>query len=413
MKKGLIVTLALVFVLGIAGSAFAAANPFTDVPAKHWAYDAVSKLQKAGIVDGYGDGTFRGDRTMTRYEMAQIVAKAMAKSDKADAANKAMIDKLAVEFASELNNLGVRVTKLEKKVGTVKITGDARLRWNTQPSTPADNDTFKHRMRLNMTADVNENTSFFGRLQYMQEDVGTSATAGSLYVPNMLLTTKNAFNTGATLAAGRMDLKLDTLGYAYGPNGMVDGVKVSAGNQVKVAVGYANFRKAFSSADMDDALFATLNYKTSKATELNAGYIKEVGSTVENYDTWTAGVTTKFAKNLRFIGEYGANTAVTGDPNFYVAKVAYKGADAKKQGTWGVEVDYYRAETGSMVTSAGEWGTLNSYSIKNNQKAFALTGSYVLAKNMTLNAWQTFKTKNVSTGADLDNYTRAQIDFVF
>ena len=112
MKKSLIVTLALVFILGIAGTAFAAANPFVDVPAKHWAYESVSKLAAAGIVDGYGDGTFRGDKTMTRYEMAQIVAKAMAKSDKADAQMKATIDKLAVEFAAELNNLGVRVAKL-------------------------------------------------------------------------------------------------------------------------------------------------------------------------------------------------------------------------------------------------------------------------------------------------------------
>ncbi len=46
MKKNLIVALALVFVLGIAGTAFAAANPFVDVPAKHWAYDAVSNWPK-------------------------------------------------------------------------------------------------------------------------------------------------------------------------------------------------------------------------------------------------------------------------------------------------------------------------------------------------------------------------------
>ena len=108
MKKSLIVTLALVFVLGIAGTAFAA-NPFVDVPAKHWSYDAVAKLAQAGIVDGYGDGTFKGDKTMTRYEMATVVAKAMAKSDKADAEQKAAIDKLAAEYSAELSNLGVKV----------------------------------------------------------------------------------------------------------------------------------------------------------------------------------------------------------------------------------------------------------------------------------------------------------------
>ena len=65
--------------LGVTASAYAA-NPFSDVPAGHWAYDSISKLAVAGIIEGYGDDTFRGDRLMTRYEMAQIVAKALAKA---------------------------------------------------------------------------------------------------------------------------------------------------------------------------------------------------------------------------------------------------------------------------------------------------------------------------------------------
>ena len=70
MKRNCMVALVLVVVIGFAGTAFAAANPFVDVPAKHWAYDAVSKLAQAGILDGYGDGTYRGERLATRYEMA-------------------------------------------------------------------------------------------------------------------------------------------------------------------------------------------------------------------------------------------------------------------------------------------------------------------------------------------------------
>ena len=128
MKKSLVITLALVFVLGIAGTAFAA-NPFTDVPANHWAYASISKLAQAGIVDGYGDGRFVGNNTMTRYEMAQIVAKAMAKVDSADASQRAQIEKLAAEFADELDSLGVRVAKLEKNADNVKITGEVRYSW--------------------------------------------------------------------------------------------------------------------------------------------------------------------------------------------------------------------------------------------------------------------------------------------
>ena len=103
--------------LGVTASAYAA-NPFSDVPAGHWAYDCVAKLAAAGVVDGYADGTFAGDKLITRYEMAQIVAKAMAKG--------ANCDKLAAEFADELDTLGVRVAKLEKGADAVKITGEVR-----------------------------------------------------------------------------------------------------------------------------------------------------------------------------------------------------------------------------------------------------------------------------------------------
>ena len=78
----------------------AAANPFSDVPTDHWAYDAIAKLAADGIVDGYGDTTFKGSHAITRYEMAQMIARAMAKKN-VNASDKATIDKLSAEFADE------------------------------------------------------------------------------------------------------------------------------------------------------------------------------------------------------------------------------------------------------------------------------------------------------------------------
>lgn len=127
MKKTLTAAITTALVIGAASTTFAAANPFTDVPTGHWSYDAVAKLAQDGVIEGYGDGTFRGDKAITRYEMAQMVAKAMAKSD-VSAADKAAIDKLAAEYSAELNNLGVRVGELENKVDNVKWGGKARLR---------------------------------------------------------------------------------------------------------------------------------------------------------------------------------------------------------------------------------------------------------------------------------------------
>lgn len=114
MRKALLSTCAAALLVGTTSTAFAAANPFEDVPVDHWAYDAVAQLAADGVIEGYGDGTYRGDQAITRFEMAQMVARAMAKGG----GNKALLDKLAAEFADELNNLGVRVANLEKRLTT-------------------------------------------------------------------------------------------------------------------------------------------------------------------------------------------------------------------------------------------------------------------------------------------------------
>lgn len=105
-------------------SAFAATNDlFSDVPTDHWAYDAVNQLAKDGIITGYEDGTFKGDLIVTRYEMAQIVANARTHMPQANSNDQELINQLSDEFKEDLESLGVRVTRLEKSMPNVKITG--------------------------------------------------------------------------------------------------------------------------------------------------------------------------------------------------------------------------------------------------------------------------------------------------
>ena len=61
--------------------------------------------------------------------MAQMIAKGMANQDRANAEQQALLNRLAEEFSNELNTLGVRVAKLEDRVGNVKVTGDARINY--------------------------------------------------------------------------------------------------------------------------------------------------------------------------------------------------------------------------------------------------------------------------------------------
>ena len=146
MKK--ILALAAVAALTAGVSAYAA-NPFSDVTADDWAYQAVSDLSAQGVVEGYPDGTFKGERNMTRYELAQIVARLMAKEDQLNAEQQATLDKLAGEYADELANLGVRVSNLEKKVGNISWNGDARMRYTASSKKDAK-DIYDGRIRLNV-----------------------------------------------------------------------------------------------------------------------------------------------------------------------------------------------------------------------------------------------------------------------
>ncbi|WP_036378973.1 S-layer homology domain-containing protein, partial [Mitsuokella jalaludinii] len=161
MKKTLVSALTTALVVGAASTTFAAANPFSDVPADHWAYDAVTQLAADGVIEGYGDTTFRGQQNITRYEMAQMIAKAMARTD-VSASDKALIDKLAAEFSDELNNLGVRVSNLERNADMVKWNGQARYRYWSQRYEQKDGSTKKQNkdqlnFRLEPSAEVNKN----------------------------------------------------------------------------------------------------------------------------------------------------------------------------------------------------------------------------------------------------------------
>ncbi|MCR5559082.1 MAG: S-layer homology domain-containing protein, partial [Schwartzia sp.] len=201
MKKKFIAMLMAAMAVGATSTTFAAANPFEDVAADHWAYDAVAQLAADGVIEGYGDGTFRGEQEITRYEMAQMVARAMAKSG-VSAADRAMIDKLAAEFADELNALGVRVSALEKKVDNVKWTGRVRYRYISQRAKNdakfwGMDDTAEHKnhtntnqvlLRLEPTMTINKHWVGKARIDYGQPDNmdtaknDTRATVDRIYV---------------------------------------------------------------------------------------------------------------------------------------------------------------------------------------------------------------------------------------
>lgn len=202
-------------------------NTFTDVPREHWAYEAVRELAEDGVIDGYGDGTFHGDRSITRYEMAELVARAMTKLEEASDADKQKIKRLEREFRNELRKMGVRISNLERKMDDVKWGAEVRLRYeNDSRKGPAGKEIKDHkteaRTRLKLESKFDpkwevfaclENTQNFrksgqdGHLEvyysYVQGNFGgVKMQAGRIpYIPAYGLIVDNAYN-GVGLALG-------------------------------------------------------------------------------------------------------------------------------------------------------------------------------------------------------------------
>ncbi len=379
MKKTLV--LAMAMVLGVTASVYAA-NPFSDVPAGHWAYDAVNRLAAAGIIDGYGDGNFGGERLMTRYEMAQIVAKAMAKG--------ANVDLLAVEVAAELASLGVRVAALEKKADNVKITGQIRYEYagrdgdfKKDKGSVAKN---RLRTRLFVNGSVNEDWTYTARIQNDQNlanDSGDEDTKlNQAYVTGKL--------GGFNVMAGKAPVFLAN-GNLYDDTAEV--IQLTYGKNVKISGYWGQITEKDSGYMADKAYGASLSGKIGRL-DLAAGYDRfedlDAGFTkISNNAVWNAGANYNFGDFI--LGAMYLNSDISdkavekgADTDGFVISAAYKGAKAAKQGTWGLWGNYYDQGAGTFIAhtmKAGDWG----YFTKEGFKGYGVGINYTLAKNMVYN----------------------------
>ena len=383
MKKSLV--LAMAMALGVTASAYAA-NPFSDVPAGHWAYDSINKLAAAGVIEGYGYSTFGGDKLMTRYEMAQIVAKAMAKG--------ANVDKMAAEFADELDNLGVRVAALEKKADNVKITGTIKASYSSYDGDKLNVDGKKaptnHQGRLRsdlwVKGDINDDWTYsamFRNQQFFTNDKGNSGEEDVAFQRAYV----NGRVGGLAVQAGRYN-KTDITGGNIHDN-RVDGVQVSYGKDVKLTAGYGKATGvAVIAGENKDVAYAELGAKLG-AVDAFAGYYKfdNLLKAADDDAIWTVGLGFDLAKDLKLTGTYLRSDvdAVTVDSvkyndvdkDGYVVALAYKGAKAAKAGSWGLNASYYDQGAGTVVAH-----TMDGIYFDEGFKGYSVGANYALAKNI-------------------------------
>ena len=407
MKKSLV--LAMAMALGVTASAYAA-NPFSDVPAGHWAYDSVNKLAAAGIVDGYGNGTFGGDRLMTRYEMAQIVAKAMAKG--------ANVDRLAAEFADELDSLGVRVAALEKKSDNVKITGEARFRYadSKGKGNVADSYVGDLRSRIWITGQVNDDWSYTGMIQNIQDFAGDytgdeKTDFQRAYVQGKL--------GGMAVTAGRYNAFFAD-GNIY--DNRADGVEVSYGDKIKI-IGAAG--KATDDLDKlgvsgttggsyaGGAVVADFGKFNASAGYYNFKDILAKNSKLDNA-IWFVGAGTEF-------GDFALNAMyLKGDMSYHdvdlddldddgwTVGLTFKGAEAAKKGSWGLFANYYDLGGQTYIAHTTDANTFDGQGFK----GYGVGANYTVAKNMVLTAAY-YDTKSKFDTSDKDKIMWTDLTITF
>ena len=284
---------------------------------------------------------------MTRYEMAQIVAKAMAKG--------ANVDKLAAEFADELDSLGVRVASLEKKADNVKITGQIRASYKDADEAGSEG---RLRTRLFVNGAVNEDWTYTGRLENSQYYAGDKGASGDDDVSLNWAYVSGPIG-GVKMEAGRQDFVqgdvLDTRG---------DGVKLSYGKDIKV-FGWAF--KAASDGYVSGDEFVVVEddpdtVKDEEVTLLEDGdrvYVVGVEAGIgtvdagvkyykaDNFreqDIWEVAVKGEIVKDLTLRGSYFYGDSdidgYDGDNSGWLVGLSYGGAKASKVGSWGVYANY-------------------------------------------------------------------------
>lgn len=435
MKKKIILTWLLALALAAtAGTGFAASS-FVDVNEKHWAYDSINKLVSTGVIEGYQDGYFRGDKPLSRYEFAVATAKAIDNYNKADDAEKSEILKLVAEFSKELDSIDARLGKVEQKVGSVKFSGDSRIRYQHNyglngKSNGQGADASRSQLRLRLTGDavLDQNWSVSTRFG-VQNTTGQTAGATGVTLPAgaeqgsnngqvffdraEFKYSKDAF-TGtigrSTLFLGQgllYDFAFDgfTAGYASGKltsklllgdasltrSAWAQNVSGGAGtawNQTEKFWG-ADFKYAFN-----PKLFATATaYQSTTAGYPYKDIALGINATLGDFRLLAEGVRNTY-NNYGSSHYQGTTTSADAQKNGYWVDLRWKFADVNKPGSWSTNVRYVSLGKdaidgppttlnwvgSSTIANGGGTAAASGYGIK----GYELGGDYILAKGADL-----------------------------
>ena len=440
MKK--ILAIAAVAALTAGVSAYAA-NPFSDVSTSDWAYQAVSDLSDQGIVEGYPDGTFKGQQNMTRYELAQIIARLMAKEDQLNAEQRAIVDKLASQFADELANLGVRVGNIEKKLGNVSWKGDARIQFQHADTneykvpktiespkmvTPEEakkapkailngdlekqfnskEDSYGARVRLKADAKVNDQVTvkarLTGKLDFMT-GAGAEVKMDQLHV---VYAPTEAFNVDIGRTA--VSFGTDAIYYDDFFNGVIANMNLGA---VDLQAGYG--RAVGFDFGNDEFAFAQASAGLGEVATVGGFYGQVLKKDAPKFWGVSAGV--KLGDLFTVNGDYITNEVKNAEgktPKLWNAGVTLGEADGDQVGSFSVGVRYVDADAGSYYGASGLDLDFLALANKDGGKFWVAKAAVIPMKGVELDAYYNFQAKDKTKAErDLGNAWGVELNYAF
>lgn len=450
--------LALAFA-ALSTTAFAAdgADSFSDVPKDHWSYEALDYLAKNGVIEGYTDGTFQGNRTMSRYEMAAITARAMQASN-LDIGARSVLEKLEKEYGSELAALRAQVEqntedikKNREAIERFKVHGFVRTQYDYDKNTDADTlDRSANRFYMDLRLDMKVNDIWTVKAQ---SETNRHYNNGHLRGENAM--NENAQQTwsghdgnfqriwveaqqdGRWLNLGRAWRGLGFQNVLFGneSDGFQFGIPIKgtnltasgfwmastgAGNKESLygvglwgAVGHnfdINVAYARSSLGKNERYTSGLidHYEADPVTHRVFPVYRDNDRTNMRSYGYVVSAATNVAKNVRVIGDYVQTDA--DEQNKSVAlRLNYKGTKLDDVGSFGVYARYVRYGANGWLAGDDEWG-----STWNGTKGWIVGFKYVPWKNVE---WETLfsrQKRDYGTSAEYNrSLLRTQLDYHF
>ena len=450
--------LALAFA-ALSATAFAAdgADSFSDVPKDHWSYEALDYLAKNGVIEGYTDGTFQGNRTMSRYEMAAITARAMQASN-LDIGARSVLEKLEKEYGSELATLRAQVEqntedirKNREAIERFKVHGFVRTQYDYDKNTDADTlDRSANRFYMDLRLDMKVNDIWTVKAQ---SETNRHYNNGHLRGENAM--NENAQQTwsghdgnfqriwveaqqdGRWLNLGRAWRGLGFQNVLFGneSDGFQFGIPIKgtnltasgfwmastgAGNKESLygvglwgAVGHnfdINVAYARSSLGKNESYTSGLidHYEADPVTHRVFPVYRDNDRTNKRSYGYVVSAATNVAKNVRLIGDYVQTDA--DEQNKSVAlRLNYKGTKLDDVGSFGVYARYVRYGANGWLAGDDEWG-----STWNGTKGWIVGFKYVPWKNVE---WETLfsrQKRDYGTSAEYNrSLLRTQLDYHF